>query len=253
MIPRRIVDAFRRQDWFTVFVETMIVVLGVFLALQVNNWNEGRKDKALETAYLERIYFDMVRSIEGAERDTPWIEERLRTQEAVLKSLRSGTLADDDKKDFERGLLFFGYIQQPDRNWQTVRELESSGRMSIIRDAGLRELIGRLEEEFEGRSQRNRLNREKREDYKERIADRWEVVDSDFRVGGDQTINYEFDALVRDRQFLNILSHMHQITRLLIWDKERDLAGYRELRDAVVEVLGYVPSNEPGQRKAPKR
>jgi len=253
MILRRFIEHFRKQEWTAIFLDLFVVIVGVFIGLQVSNWNEGRKDKALETAYLERIYFDMVRSIEGAERDTPWTEERLRTQETVLKSLRSGTLADDDKRDFERGLLFFGYIQQPDRNWQTVRELESSGRMSIIRDAGLRELIGRLEEEFEGRSQRNRLNREERVDYKELIADRWELVDADFRVGGDQTINYEFDALVRDRQFRNLLSHMHQITRLLIWDKERDLAGYRELRDAVVEVLGYVPSNEPGQRKAPKR
>ena len=30
MILRRITDAFRRQDWFTVFIETLIVVLGVY-------------------------------------------------------------------------------------------------------------------------------------------------------------------------------------------------------------------------------
>ncbi len=41
-------DAFRKQDWFTVFVETMIVVLGVFLGLQVNNWNAARGDRAKE-------------------------------------------------------------------------------------------------------------------------------------------------------------------------------------------------------------
>jgi hypothetical protein len=42
MILRRLSDAFRRQDWFTVLVETLIVVLGVFIGLQVNNWNEAR-------------------------------------------------------------------------------------------------------------------------------------------------------------------------------------------------------------------
>jgi hypothetical protein len=40
MILRRLSDAFRKQDWFTVAVEILIVVLGVFLGLQVNNWNE---------------------------------------------------------------------------------------------------------------------------------------------------------------------------------------------------------------------
>ncbi|WP_299949230.1 hypothetical protein [Hyphomonas sp. BRH_c22] len=38
MILRRITDAFRKQDWFTVAVETLIVFFGVFIGLQVNNW-----------------------------------------------------------------------------------------------------------------------------------------------------------------------------------------------------------------------
>ena len=46
MILRRITEAFRRQDWFTVAIETLIVVLGVFLGLQVNNWNEARAAEA---------------------------------------------------------------------------------------------------------------------------------------------------------------------------------------------------------------
>lgn len=59
MILRRIVAAFRRQDWFTVFVETMIVVLGVFLGLQVNNWNAARGDRAKEAAYLAELVVDL--------------------------------------------------------------------------------------------------------------------------------------------------------------------------------------------------
>ena len=39
MILRRLTNAIRRRDWFTVVIETLIVVLGVFLGLQVNNWN----------------------------------------------------------------------------------------------------------------------------------------------------------------------------------------------------------------------
>lgn len=42
MIVRRITDAVRNQDWITVAVELLIVVLGVYLGLQANNWNEAR-------------------------------------------------------------------------------------------------------------------------------------------------------------------------------------------------------------------
>jgi len=49
MILRRIAEAFRRQDWFTVFIETMIVVLGVFIGLQVQEWSGRREDRARES------------------------------------------------------------------------------------------------------------------------------------------------------------------------------------------------------------
>ena len=59
MILRRIADASRKQDWFTVAVEVLIVVLGVFLGLQVNNWNEGRSDRARETVHLASLAEDI--------------------------------------------------------------------------------------------------------------------------------------------------------------------------------------------------
>lgn len=59
MIQRRITDAFRKHEWFTVAVETLIVVLGVFLGLQVNNWNEARGERARETVHLANLAEDV--------------------------------------------------------------------------------------------------------------------------------------------------------------------------------------------------
>lgn len=47
MILRRVIEHFRKQEWTAVFLDFVIVVLGVFIGLQVNNWNEARKDAAL--------------------------------------------------------------------------------------------------------------------------------------------------------------------------------------------------------------
>ena len=44
MILRRLAEGVRQQDWFTVVVEVLIVVVGIFLGLQVDDWNEGRQD-----------------------------------------------------------------------------------------------------------------------------------------------------------------------------------------------------------------
>lgn len=59
MIQRRIADSIRKHDWFTVAVETLIVVLGVFLGLQVNNWNEARGDRARESVHLASLADDL--------------------------------------------------------------------------------------------------------------------------------------------------------------------------------------------------
>ena len=42
MILRRLTTALRKQDWFTVVIETLIVVMGVYLGIQLGNWNAAR-------------------------------------------------------------------------------------------------------------------------------------------------------------------------------------------------------------------
>lgn len=69
MILRRITDAFRKQDWFTVFIETLIVVLGVFLGLQVNNWNEARAAKARKAEIIAALITDLQDSMLVHEKD----------------------------------------------------------------------------------------------------------------------------------------------------------------------------------------
>jgi hypothetical protein len=42
MILRKLSDAIRQQNWFTVILEISIVVVGIFIGLQVDEWNQNR-------------------------------------------------------------------------------------------------------------------------------------------------------------------------------------------------------------------
>jgi hypothetical protein len=55
VILRKLAEAIREQNWFTVLLEILIVVIGIFLGLQVDGWNELRKDRVKEGVYLERL------------------------------------------------------------------------------------------------------------------------------------------------------------------------------------------------------
>ena len=59
MILRRLFDQARQRDWAAIAIEVALVVAGVFVGMRVNDWNEERKDRARESAYLERIAQDV--------------------------------------------------------------------------------------------------------------------------------------------------------------------------------------------------
>ena len=60
MIIRRFAEALAKQDWFTVAIEIVIVVIGVFIGIQVANWNDDSKDRIAEKAFLTDLYEDVV-------------------------------------------------------------------------------------------------------------------------------------------------------------------------------------------------
>ncbi|MGB5402855.1 MAG: DUF6090 family protein, partial [Robiginitalea sp.] len=43
--------------------EIALVMIGILLALQVNNWNEERKQNHLETVYLNRLHNELKKDI----------------------------------------------------------------------------------------------------------------------------------------------------------------------------------------------
>lgn len=50
--------------------EIILVVIGILIALQINNWNEKRKEKLVETNYLERLLSDI-------KKDTSILSEKI--------------------------------------------------------------------------------------------------------------------------------------------------------------------------------
>ena len=85
MILRRIAQSFRQQDWFTVLVEITIVVLGVFIGIQVSNWNEGLAERNTEARLLTYLAEDLRADIAAIERAARSAEWRISALDHVLR------------------------------------------------------------------------------------------------------------------------------------------------------------------------
>jgi hypothetical protein len=59
MILRRVIEHVKTQHWTAIWIDLLIVILGVFIGTQVSNWNSERADRSAERRHLEEIAEDL--------------------------------------------------------------------------------------------------------------------------------------------------------------------------------------------------
>lgn len=139
MILKRLREQAGQQNWFGVSVDLVILILGVFLGIQVNNWNQDRLDRKAGEDYRLRILAD----VEGNRRD---LANRLEYF-ADIKEHAAATLAALDKPIGDNPQAFLTNAYQasqisPRRMRRfAYEEARSTGKLMAIGDASVREFL----------------------------------------------------------------------------------------------------------------
>src|SRR5210317_2190466 len=100
MILRRLAEAVREQNWFTVLLEVLIVVIGIFIGLQVDDWNEKRKDRHREIEYLQRIETELGQDIAEFEAGVVLAARRREYARLIMAALTDPELVRRDPNRF---------------------------------------------------------------------------------------------------------------------------------------------------------
>jgi hypothetical protein len=158
----------------------------------------------------------------------------------VLGALRAKALDAERRSDFDSGLLLLGYLTSPRPRWTTVDELRSTGNMTILRDVELRELIGRTQAEFERRAGINLKLESGINAVRDRISNRFEVVEYDTASERAIKLNYDFPALAADTEFLNLVSQVDFLARLQSLIVEGQIKDIEVLRDELATRLSQT-------------
>ena len=137
MILRRLSQSLKEQNWTATWIEFVLLVAGVFLGLQVSNWNEEREDRALESRYLSALTEDVDYSSEKLQELTDHMEQ----QQAARKSLFEYAVdpkaaMEPDERD-QRVLIGLFQVTEVDISEVTFETLKSSGRLPLIRSPDL--------------------------------------------------------------------------------------------------------------------
>ena len=216
MILRRVIEHVRAQHWTAVFLDFVIVVMGVFIGLQVQDWNTARNDRADAREYRERLITDMQISISRNQRQIDYGRLQVKQLDLALAALTSCHLDADQQGVFDAGLYNMGKVDLPTMVMGTIDELNATGDFPLIGDPALRRAISEtvrvyrtefaIEPQITGRivpnvnyvRSRMRFNLGANSDYL--IA-----VDPDNAF-------YDFDALCSDQKFINAVAAVREMT-----------------------------------------
>ena len=64
MLLRRFTKHVNEQNWFAVWLDVCVVVVGIFLGLQMSEWNQGRQDVKWEREFLQDLRGELERDLE---------------------------------------------------------------------------------------------------------------------------------------------------------------------------------------------
>jgi len=141
MIFRRFAASLRRQDWTGVFIELAIVILGVFIGLQVSNWNEARKDGNLARSYIGRIREDIRSDLKRFDRGDATADERLAQVGVLLRAVDDPVSVNKAPARFLEAMEEAAWRTYEPVQPRAYAELVSTGKVSLITPVALRDAI----------------------------------------------------------------------------------------------------------------
>ncbi len=143
MLLRRVIDHVRAQNWTAVALDFVIVVVGVFIGIQVSNWNSAQADRARGRGFLERIVGDIDADIEDYANRLKFWGEVTAYGETVVAYADTGDAG--GLSDWELTLAFFQASQVAEfyTTSATWDEMRGGGELSLISNLDLRRTLSR--------------------------------------------------------------------------------------------------------------
>ena len=160
MLLRRITEHVKAQNWTAVALDFLIVVMGVFIGIQVSNWNDARQESLVSQSYLGRLGSDLS-SMEIYLQDM--IEEATERYDLSVGLLRAASNRNGNNDELVRATEAFFT-----NGWKTPRftivdgayqDLTSTGNLNLI-DADLRQKITDYYSDLTLRKEVTEINRD---------------------------------------------------------------------------------------------
>jgi Family of unknown function (DUF6090) len=149
VLLRRITEHVKTQNWFAVGLDFFIVVVGVFIGIQVSNWNDASKDRADEAAFLKDLHNDILNASQQSIRTEVIRFDQAKNIESAVELIFSDApgrelLASECSAIAYSFATYVGRARLP-----SLIMLQAAGRIGIISDRKLARELAELTQRHE--------------------------------------------------------------------------------------------------------
>lgn len=248
MILRRLSQSLKEQNWMAIAIEFVLLVAGVFLGIQAQQWSSERAERRLEHVYLTRVLSDIDVSIETNELNAARLTEYSDEESFVVDSLRRCSLPEARRDFFADGLSDLGKVGPSVFVLSTVDEMLSAGKFSIIRNPEIRDALNGLARD--AKYQNNIFNAIYAQIGAATTTTSTRVIrtDKDHKTPFDPVrwdeLDIDFPALCQDREFQAAVSTIRYLTDAGISLNRRASNSLRSAKAELEREIDRTPAAE---------
>ncbi len=126
--------------------EIVLVVIGILIALQINNWNQNRLNEHLEFQYYKRLLEDVREEKEILEATINYSKQVMIHAKRAIKVFENAPDAHTNPVDNLIDIYQSSQLQDPNPASSTYRELIASGQINLLRNDALKTALMRYYE-----------------------------------------------------------------------------------------------------------
>lgn len=119
----------RKYFWYAIG-EILLVVIGILIALQINNWNEERKLRNEEITYLNNLKSDLVKDSDQLEYFIRFFENKVTATTSLINKAKAKQIPVFNQ--FVNEILILLWVEEFHPDQSTYQEMVSSGKLSMI-------------------------------------------------------------------------------------------------------------------------
>lgn len=218
--------------FFYAIGEIILVVIGILIALKINNWNEAQKDREREKMYLQSLKFDLKESQAELNRVIKKTDTIALSTIELLKPTFD-TVPMPSPATFDSLINnTYGYTIAM-TNEGTINDITGSGDLKVIRNDSLRRMIASWEAGFKMIREREDLLKRAFQKNAERLQNKVDLFNPEgavknesvrrFIINDLEHRNGLFELVISSTSLNNLYREKIESLDTMIWLTEREM------------------------------